>query len=231
LPNAVSLHRRPQVLESLSVRQISPLVGARDFTIAGDEPPLAENIVWTEQALPRVLRATKMLGLVSPSHQTMRPSGLSNASVWKQGEEVQALWSASASAHRLVVNARNGTPNVDAIVLPLDDAFEIRLDAARQFWRALNGRAPGPVYGTLPQQTKIRHILNLRAYDARRAGATYRRIAEVLLSSEPIAPRDWRDHHLRHKVRAILRRADRLIAGGYRDLLFYPHSRARRPDC
>jgi len=178
-----------------------------------------------------VLRATKMLASVSPSHQTMQPSGLSNASVWKQSEEFQALWSASASVHRLIVNTRNGSPNVNAIVLPLDDAFETRLDAARQFWRALNGRAPGPAYGALPQQMKTRHILNLRAHDARRAGATYRRIAEVLLSREPIAPRDWRDHHLRHKVRAILRRADHLVAGGYRDLLFYPHSRARKSDC
>ena len=129
-----------------------------------------------------------------------------------------------------MTDIRSSATEFNAIVLPLDVAFETRLAVARQFWRALNGRPPGPAYGVLPQQTKMRHILNLRAHDGRRTDATYREIAEVLLSRESIAPRDWRDHHLRHKVRAILRRADRLVDGGYRDLLFYPHSRSRKSD-
>jgi len=73
----------------------------------------------------------------------------------------------------------------------------------------------------------MRHILNLRAHDGRRGGATQRRIAETLLANESIAPRDWRDHPSRHKVGAILRRADRLVTGGYRDLLYYPGKAVR----
>lgn len=202
----------------------------RDFTVTGDEPPLAENIVWTEQASPRLLRVTRMPASISPSHQAVHLSRLRNASVWKQNEDFHVLWPASPPTHRLVAENRDGPPGIDAILLPLDHAFETRLDAARRFWRVLNGRPATPAYGALPQQTKARHTLNLRAHDARRAGAAYREIAGVLLSRESIAPRDWRDHHLRHKVRAILRRADRLVAGGYRDLLFYPHSRSRKSD-
>lgn len=127
----------------------------------------------------------------------------------------------SSGAHHLVVD-RAGDPLINGIVLPLDDAFELRIDAARGFWRDLKGRRPAPAYGALPGQTKARHILNLRAHDARRAGAAQRQIAETLFAREPIASRDWRDHSLRHQIRAILRRADRLVAGGYRDLLFYP---------
>ncbi|WP_050596228.1 DUF2285 domain-containing protein [Mesorhizobium sp. WSM1293] len=156
------------------------------------------------------------------------PRELRNARVWEQSEDLEVRWSASTATHRLIAERREDSLCIDAIVLPLDDAFETRLDAARQFWRALNGRSPGPLYGALPQQTRNRHILNLRTHDARRAAASYRMIAEVLLSREPIVPRDWRDHHLRHKVRAILRRADRLVAGAYRDLLFYPHSRSQK---
>ncbi|CAN7699283.1 DUF2285 domain-containing protein [Mesorhizobium sp. LjRoot246] len=214
----------------MSVHPTSLPVGVRDFTVTGDGLPLAENIVWTEQASPRVLRGTRLPASIRPSHQTVHPLGLSNVSVWNPGEELLVVWPASASAHRLVAESSDSSFGIDAIILPLDGAFETRLDAARQFWRALDGRPPGPAYGALPKQTKARHTLNLRAYDARRAGAAYREIAEVLLSREPIAPRDWRDHHLRHKVRAILRRADRLVAGGYRDLLFYPHSRSRQSD-
>ena len=215
--------------ENLSVRLTSPPVGARDFTVTGDRLPLADNIVWTEQVSPRVLRATQVRSSVSPSHQTVQLSRLSSAAVWK-ADELHILWPASTGTNNLVSDIRSGATEFNAIVLPLDDAFETRLDAARGFWRTLNGRPLGPVYGALPKQTKTRHTLNLRAHDARRAGAAYREIAQVLLSRESISARDWRDHHLRHKVRAILRRADRLVAGGYRDLLFYPHSRSRKSD-
>jgi len=211
----------------LSVRPTSWPGGARDFKTTGDDTPLAENIVWTEQASPRVLRGTQIPAATS---LIVHPSRLSNVSVWKLGEGFQVLWPASASPHRLVAESRDRSFGINAIVLPLDGAFETRLDEARRFWRELNGRPSGPAYGALPKQTKARHILNLRVHDARHAGATYREVAEVLLSREPIAPRDWRDHHLRHKVRAILRRADRLVAGGYRDLLFYPHSRNHKSD-
>lgn len=131
-------------------------------------------------------------------------------------------------AHQLVSSKSDSSRGIDALILPLDQNFETRLAAARRFWRALNGRPPGRGYGSLPQQTKLRHILNLRAYDGRCATASYRQVAEALLSHEPILPRDWRDHHLRHKVRAVLRRADRLVAGGYRDLLLYPQSRGHK---
>jgi hypothetical protein len=103
----------------------------------------------------------------------------------------------------------------------------LRLDAARRFWRALKGRLSTPAHGALPRQSKARHILNLRALDGRRAGATQRQIAEALFARASIASRDWRDHPLRHRVRATLRRADRLVAGGYRDLLFYPGTASR----
>lgn len=170
-----------------------------------------------------------MPATMGPSHLTLHSPGLSNARLWNAGEEIQVRCSVSTSTHFLVAESFDGLAGINALVLPLDAAFETRLDAARRFWRALDSRSSGPAYGVLPKQAKVRHILNLRAHDARRAGTAYRAIAETLLSRGPIAPRDWRDHHLRHRVRAILRRADHLVAGGYRDLLFYPHSRSRKP--
>lgn len=143
------------------------------------------------------------------------------------GGREYARWRSPAGTHRFVIDRQDDAPETDAIVLPLDDAFEIRVDAARRFWRALNGRPVGQAYGALPRQSKMRHILNLRAHDARRSGATQRGIAETLLTNQPIASRDWRDHPLRHKVGAILRRADRFVAGGYRDLLYYPGKAVR----
>lgn len=137
-----------------------------------------------------------------------------------------ARWPADG-VHQLVIDGHQTETDINAISLPLDDAFELRLDAARRFWRGLKGKRPTPAYGALPRQSKARHILNLRAFDGRQADATQRQIAETLFTSATIPSRDWRDHPLRHRVRAVLSRADRLVAGGYRDLLFYPETAPR----
>jgi hypothetical protein len=106
------------------------------------------------------------------------------------------IWRAGTETHRLVVD---GDSDVNAIALPFDVVFETRLDAARNFWRAVNGRPAGPAYGSLPAQTRARHILNLRVHDGRQVGATYRHLAGALLSYASTAPGDWRDHPLKHR--------------------------------
>lgn len=214
-------------MENWSARLPSSLDGARDFVADGGKPPTAEDIVWAEQALPRVMRTVRMAAPIGMRHRTIYLAELSDARAWTIAGEIQVQWEAEFGAQRLIAEAAPDAAPINAVVLPLDEAFETRLDAARQFWRALNGKPSRSFYGALPHQTTLRHILNLRAHDGRSSGATQRQIAETLLAREPIASRDWRDHHLRHKVRAILRRADRLVAGGYRDLLVYPHSRSR----
>lgn len=182
-------------------------------------------MVWTEQASPRVLRVTNLVDAQGPGLEAIQLSWLAGVRIRTADYRRHVQWPSPAGTHRLVAEVQDETAGINAVILPLDEAFDTRLDAARRFWRALNGRPPVPAYGALPYQSKLRHILNLRAHDGRRANATHRHIAGVLLSNEPILSRDWRDHPLRHKVRAILRRADRLVAGGYRDLLFYPHRR------
>lgn len=203
----------------------SRCAGGFDF-IAGDDGALtSEQIVWSEHASPRVLRATRLTDPDAPKPPAVI---LPDGDIYRATDTGRAhsRW-LSDGAHDLVVNDDDAEAGINAIALPLDDAFELRLDAARRFWRAMKGRHPAPAYGTLPRQTKARHVLNLRAHDGRRAGATQRQIAEALFRDAPIASRDWRDHPHRHKVRAILRRAGRLVAGGYRDLLFYPGTAPR----
>ncbi|WP_051505820.1 DUF2285 domain-containing protein [Mesorhizobium sp. WSM2561] len=169
-----------------------------------------------------------MAAFAGASQPVLRQLG--TAQSWTEAERVHVLWPPAPETHHIISNEPGDLLDINAVVLPLDENFETRLDAARRLWRALNGRRLGTRYGSLPQQTRLRHILNLRTFDGRHQRAPYRRLAEELLSCEPIAARDWRDHHLRHKVRAILRRADRLVAGGYRDLLLYPQSRHRSSE-
>ncbi len=170
--------------------------------------------------MPRVLRATRLTDPDAPKPWAFDLSDRGEIYRLDDDAPVRARWP-SSGAHQLVVD-NTSDALINAVILPLDDAFELRIDAARHFWRELKGRRSATAYGALPRQSKTRHILNLRAHDARRAGAAQRQIAETLFAYGPIASRDWRDHPQRHKVRSILHRADRLVAGGYRDLLFYP---------
>jgi hypothetical protein len=60
----------------------------------------------------------------------------------------------------------------------------------------------------------------LQAYDAVGAGASHREIAAALFG-ERVVKEDWcsRSDYLRLRVQRLVRTADNLVNGGYRDLL------------
>ncbi|MGV2052480.1 DUF2285 domain-containing protein [Agrobacterium sp. 22-209-1] len=188
-----------------------------------------EPALWTPDAFPRVLQLVLMTTKPRHSSETIPLSRLPGADCRPDGDDLYVLWKPKNHPHRLIVadGRRDGCFN--AVLLPLDEAFETRLHAAGRFWRQVNGRPPGPDYGVFPPRSRQLSILTLRIFDARKAGASYREIANTLLSSTPIAPRDWRDHPLKHRIREFLLKADHMIyRGGYHDLLFYPHRRGKR---
>jgi hypothetical protein len=71
-----------------------------------------------------------------------------------------------------------------------------------------------------PERRVSRWLRALRAFDAARAGASHRQIAGSLFG-ETIVKEDWssRSDYLRLRVQRLLRFANRLVNGGYRDLL------------
>ena len=112
-----------------------------------------------------------------------------------------------------------------AVLLPLDQLFDIRAAAALRLWRALTGRTPGPDLGVLTPERRSRLILALRALDGRLARATYPEIAAVLFDTEPISKRDWISHELRDQTGRIIRLGFSMMRGGYRRLLLHPYRR------
>lgn len=75
--------------------------------------------------------------------------------------------------------------------------------------------------GLFPSEPRVhRWVLTLRAYEGRMAGASDRDIAEVLFGRNVVRD-DWcgGTGYLRLRVQRLLRRADGLVNGGYRDLL------------
>lgn len=138
------------------------------------------------------------------------------------------IWTVNGVAHQFWL--AGGLPEMAAgfvVSLPLDALFELRIHAARRFWRALNGRSPGNPFRTMPTQLRQFHTLSLRALDARQHGESYRTIAEVLLGFRG-TKEDWESDPRRNQARRLVAHAVYMMQGGYRLLLHYPVKLTRR---
>jgi hypothetical protein len=121
------------------------------------------------------------------------------------------------------VHVDNGADNPAAVLLPLDQLFEIRATAAIRLWRALSGRSLGPNPAALPKARRDRLILALRALDGRLDDATYREIASALFTHPGVSGRGWKSHDLRDRTIRLVRLGLGMMRSGYRQLLLYPY--------
>lgn len=78
------------------------------------------------------------------------------------------------------------------------------------------GRFPKSLYP--PERRAPRWTMLLRAWDGMQAGASQREIAAVLFGENTVR-RDWAAGFLRTRVQRLIRGAEKLIGGGYRQLL------------
>ena len=107
---------------------------------------------------------------------------------------------------------------VAVAAIPLDlDGFD-RIEAVYRLLSALHGRAIPPDTRLTPQQ-RARQRRMLRAFDGYRAGATQQEIAQIILNIGHLDRDDWQASSARHTIKALLRDARSMIAGGYRKLL------------
>lgn len=73
----------------------------------------------------------------------------------------------------------------------------------------------------MPTQLRQKHILSLRALDARLRGESYRTVAEVLLGLSG-AKEDWEIDPRKNQARRLVTHGVKMTRGGYRLLLHYP---------
>lgn len=197
----------------------SPSAGGCDFDRKID-PARHDAVLWTPQALPSVVTLTKLpdglgdprLGLAAHSHQP-----------FLAGEEDDQIVELRGARMRVHKQGKLGEPV--AVLIPLDQLFEIRVAAALRLWRGLIGRTPGPESGMLTPDRRNRLILALRALDGRLQRATYPEIAAVLFNTAPISKRDWISHELRDQTGRLVRLGFSMLRGGYRRLLLHPYRR------
>lgn len=109
-------------------------------------------------------------------------------------------------------------------VIPLCIEGFDRLDSVRRLLAFLCGRAAPPdTRLTRQQRSRLRRML--QCFDGHRAGATQQDIAQVIFRIGHLRRDEWQASSARHAVKALLRDARTMIAGGYRRLL-----RSRRPS-
>lgn len=138
------------------------------------------------------------------------------------GDAWHGFWQPGASAHQFWLPTRPADRRATyVVILPLDKLLELRAEAVLRLWRALIGRPEGRWAHDFPQQTRDRHILMLRAFDGRAAGASYRKLAEVLLGFRG-RKADWDNDPRKNQARRLVADGRYYVRGGYRNLLRYP---------
>jgi hypothetical protein len=136
------------------------------------------------------------------------------------GDRIIEYHGATLRLHELAAGA-----DPPAVLLPLDQLFEIRVAAATRLWRCMTGRKPGPNPAKLSAERRDRLILGLRALDGKLENASYRDIAEGLFGSRDVPGRDWKSHDLRDRTIRLVRYGVSMMQGGYRSLLLHPYRR------
>nr|WP_230382933.1 DUF2285 domain-containing protein [Paracoccus shanxieyensis] len=123
-----------------------------------------------------------------------------------------------------ILDCTAGDDRIAVAIVPLGlDGFD-RIEAVRRFLSALHGRAIPPDT-RLTRQQRIRLRRMLRAFDGHRAGATQQEIAQVILKIGPLDRDEWQASSARHTIKALLRDAHSMVAGGYRKLLRHRRQR------
>lgn len=160
------------------------------------------------------------------------PDGLADSRLGIQARSLQSILAiddedqaVTLRGARLRLHRQGQIGNAIAVLIPLDQVFDVRAAAALRLWRGLTGRALGPDLGVLTPERRNRLILSLRALDGRLERATYPEIAAVLFDTGPISKRDWISHELRDQTGRIVRLGFSMMRGGYRRLLLHPYRR------
>jgi len=178
------------------------------------------SVLWAAYALPSVIALTRLPADLADPNFRLPPLSLDPSLAAGNGER---LVERRGAVFRVHIDEAGAEP--PAVLLPLDQLFEIRATAAIRLWRGLIGRNPGPDPAALSKARRDRHILSLRALDGRLEDASYREIAGALFGAGEVSERGWKGHDLRDRTIRLVHFGLDMMQGGYRRLLLYPYRR------
>ncbi|MBL6854278.1 MAG: DUF2285 domain-containing protein [Alphaproteobacteria bacterium] len=163
------------------------------------------------EAAPAVFRSARRLEQLDLTHAMLHA---------QPGSGPAILLADPDGDHHLVASAIDSAQPL-AVLLPLDDDFHIRAEAALRFQRRLFGRAAGPLPRALALTPRHRQRLvrMVRALDGRSSGATYREIAGVLFESHQQTATEWKTSSIRAQTIRLVKDGQTMMHGGYLRLL------------
>ncbi|MCK1350593.1 DUF2285 domain-containing protein [Bradyrhizobium sp. CW7] len=177
-----------------------------------------QTIFWAPEVLTAVVPVT--VGSAADRSSASQPLlDLTASQVRRAADGWHIVLRIGATDHRVWSKEPPVVGASYAAELPFNGDLEARAYAARRLWRAMNGRAPGPAFHKLSKQRRERLSDALRALDARRAGSSYRTVAEALFGKKRIPERAWKTHDLRNRTVRLVKGGLALVRGGYRKLL------------
>jgi hypothetical protein len=197
--------------------------GGYDFLIDPDLRADSAPLIW----LPQLDPTTVLIVPATEGFAAARSlSGLSSRFGRSGPEGEYRLVDASEGRLPVMLTQGASPPLPAAVLIPIDDDFPARADAAMRLWRTVTGRPRRRAPERLTRQRHDRLTLTLRALDGRLAGASYRDIAQGLFGQTRVpAGAGWKTHELRDRTIRLARAGLELMRGGYLDLLRYPQSR------
>ena len=198
----------------------SPGAGGCDFTPG--TRTAGGSALWTPAALPSVITLTEQATDIADPKFSLPASAVEVATGSGDADRVIEHHGTTLRVH--LHESGDGQP---AVLLPLDQLFEIRASAAVRLWRSITRRNPGRDPAALPKARRDRLILGLRALDARLENASYRDIAAALFHAPDVSGRAWKSHDLRDRAIRLVKFGLGMMRGGYRSLLLHPYRRGK----
>jgi len=177
-----------------------------------------QAVFWAPEVLSTVL-PMRAANCVAPKSYQLDFGNLPGSEVRRAPDGWHAIVPLGGAKHRLWLRRLPASGSAVALDLPLDADLELRLQAARQFWLALEHRPLGTPPLALPALKRRRLILALRALDGWQEGNSYRQIAHGLFGSHRIGERGWKTDDLRSRTIRLVKLGRRLMRLRCRALL------------
>ena len=200
---------------------ISPDDGGCVFAYDPDIPTRHNAVLWRPEAFPGVLLLTE-----APAAFATAPfSAAAIGSVFddRTDAEGREIMIRDSSGELHVSLRHTEAENRPAILLPLDDMIEPRLDVAVSLVRRLYRKHGDllPVRSRLTPLQKARLIQLLHTFDILRDGGGRRDVADEVLNSEQasLPSVEWKDSAARRKATRLVQDATALVERGYLKLL------------
>ncbi|AEQ53589.1 DUF2285 domain-containing protein [Pelagibacterium halotolerans] len=124
------------------------------------------------------------------------------------------LWMRLENGANLVGDRAGDQPV--GLLLPLDDAWSVRLAAADRLYRQLIDRDADPPI-TPHRRERLKRAL--RTIDGRQSGASYRAIATAFFGADRVAAEPWKTSSLKAQVARLASYGRMMIDQGYKNLL------------